>query len=103
MEYAQEIKEVEHQIAIAEEAHPKVCDDYFHASEAATLKDHEVLYKLINTPPTTYHGINILMEEVYEAFSAIADGDMRNAYTEFAQVATVAIRIMQKIREEEMK
>lgn len=100
MENKRELEEVVQQLALAKEAHPKVCDMLCSETQGCTAKWLEKAIKTSNAQKASPTGHDVLAEEVEEAFAAIADGDMRHAYTEFAQVATVAIRIMQKIRED---
>lgn len=104
-ENQREYEKVTTELALAKARHPNVCKDYAWGNDDAHYFECEAEEAKKNNDAlgTDAHGYGILMEEVLEAFEACAKYDWKNAYTEFAQVAAVAIRLMEKVRKEHLE
>lgn len=104
MENEREFEKLAIELTLAKERHPNVCKDFAWGNDDAHYFECEAEEAKKNNDArgTDAHGYGILMEEVFEAFEACAKEDWKNAYTEFAQVAAVAVRLMEKVRKEHL-
>lgn len=112
MENEQEYEKITTELALAKACHPKVCGDFHDENfdpQFGSLVEELNWWKrhaqLTNDVRGAGHetGYGVLQEEMFEAFEACAKEDWRSAYTEFAQVAAVAVRLMEKVRKEHLE
>ena len=82
----------------AKRKHPTFCDRLID-TRAVTWADSEAAIKRRNSHGP-YSADNIIMEELAEAMSSYAHGDLAHAVQELAQCAAVCVRAMEYIQTE---
>lgn len=95
------LETIAEELAAAEHKHANFCSGAISPYGTITWEESEKRIKMRNDfDGENCTADNILMEEVAEAFNAWSRNDKKQALTEFAQVAAVAMRCMNLICDE---